>query len=201
MATAPCAETHCRYQPAGDAFRRANPGFEAVELFPMNDSAWGVMFAAGGKISPNVNLMQLYEFMWSTKPPSSVDVSKVTTDFSGLPRSPVMRKVPALTPDGRRIEINMITEPYPGSDVDTALSSAEPGGRATGSQPIRSETNRTSSAAGSRRRPLRYTKKVTPTVSRCERPERVGKGMEAGESKFPFHCHHPSATAGGFSDP
>jgi len=78
--------------PQWDAFKRANPGFEAVEFFPKNDLAWGVLFAARGKISPNVSVMQLYEFMWGTKPPSSVDVSGVNTDFSVLPRPPVTRK-------------------------------------------------------------------------------------------------------------
>jgi len=136
--------------PQWDAFKRANPGFEVVQLFPMYDEAWGIMFAARGKISSRVDSKQLAEFMWSTEPPVSVDVSKVTTDFSDLPR-PVFKKVPAITPDGRRIEIDLVTELYPGSDVNSARSKAEPSGPANGSQPIRSETNSTSSAAGSRR--------------------------------------------------
>ena len=77
-------------RPQWDAFKRTNPGFEAIELYPMTDSpyAWGVMFAARGRISPNVNSMRLAEFMWSTKPPSSVDVSMVTTDYTGLQGPP-----------------------------------------------------------------------------------------------------------------
>ena len=89
-----------------DAFKRANPGFESVELFPRYDEAEGVMFAAKGKISSRVDSQQLAEFMWSTKTPVSVDVSKVTNDFSDLfsdlPR-PKFKKVWTVTPDGRRI--------------------------------------------------------------------------------------------------
>ena len=139
--------------PQWDAFKRANPGFEAVELFSEYDEAYGVQFAAKGRVPWSVDLKQLAEFMWSTKPPFSVDIFKVTTDLSSLPRlarAPT-KKMPAVTPDGRRIEVDVIAEPYPGSDLDTARSRAEPEGPANGSQPIRSETNLTSSAAGSRR--------------------------------------------------
>ena len=137
--------------PQWDAFKRANPGFEAVELFPMNDSAWGVMFAAKGRIPWSVDLKHLAEFMWSTKPPFSVDVSRVDKDFSQAPRFPDTKKTTAVTPDGRRIEVDVVAEPYPGSDLNTARPRAEPGGPANRNQPIRSETNSTSSAAGSRR--------------------------------------------------
>ena len=67
-------------RPQWDTFKRANPGFEAVQLFPMYDQASGIMFGARGKISSQLDLKQLAEFMWSTKPPVSVDISKVTTD-------------------------------------------------------------------------------------------------------------------------
>ena len=137
--------------PQWDAFRRAHPGFEAVELFPGYDLAYGVRFAAKGRVPWSVDLNQLAEFMRNTKPPFPVDIFKVDKDYSAAPRAPVTKKVPAITPDGRRIEIDVPTEPYPGSDVNTARSKAEPGGPANGSQPIRSETNSTSSAAGSRR--------------------------------------------------
>ena len=137
--------------PQWDAFRRAHPGFEAVELFPGYDLAYGVRFAAKGRVPWSVDLKQLEDFMSSTKPPFPVDIFKVDKDYSAAPRAPVMRKFPVLTPDGRRIEIDVPTEPYPGSDVNTARSKAEPGGPANGSQPIRSETNSTSSPAGSRR--------------------------------------------------
>jgi len=138
-------------RPQWDAFKRAHPGFEAVELFPRYDEAHGVRFAAKGRVPGSVDLKQLAEFMWSTKPPFSVDVSRVDTDFSEAPRSPVTKKMTVVTPDGRRFEIDVPTEPYPGSDVNSAQSKAEPGGPANVSQPIHSETNSRSSAAGSRR--------------------------------------------------
>ena len=139
--------------PQWDAFKRANPGFEAVELFPRYDEAYGVRFAAKGRVPWSVDLKQLAEFMSSTKPPFSVDIFKVTTDLSSLTRlpRPVIKKMTVITPDGRRIEVDVAAEPYPGSDLDTARSRAEPGGPANRSQPIPSETNSTSSAAGSRR--------------------------------------------------
>lgn len=140
--------------PQWDAFKHANPGFEAVELFPGYDEAYGVRFAAKGRVPWSVDLKPLADFMRSTKLPYSIDISKVNTGSSGLPRPPVMRELPVSTPDGRRIEIDVPAEPYPGSDVNTARSKAEPGPPATASQPIRSETNSTSSAAGLRRRPL-----------------------------------------------
>ena len=121
--------------PQWDAFKRAHPGFEAVELFPKYDEAWGVVFAARGKISAKVNPNQLAEFMRSTKPPVSVDVSRVNTDLSDLRRS-VFKKVPAVTPDGRRIEIDVITELSSGADTNAARSKAESGDPAKGSQPI-----------------------------------------------------------------
>ncbi len=139
--------------PQWDAFKRANPGFEAVELFPGYDEGHGVRFAAKGKVPWDVDLKQLAEFMWSTKPPFAVDIFKVTTDYSNAPRvrSPRTKKMTAITPDGRRIEVDVPVEPYPGTDLDTARSKAETGNPANGSQPTRSETNSTSPAAGSRR--------------------------------------------------
>ena len=67
--------------PQWAAFKRANPGFEAVELFPGYSEAYGVKFAAKGRVPWSVDLKQLDEFMSSTKPPSSVDISKVTTSL------------------------------------------------------------------------------------------------------------------------
>jgi len=55
-----------------------------------------------------------------------------------------------MTTDGRPIETEVVTKPYPGSDLDAARSKAEPGGPATGIQPIHSDSDSTSSAAGSR---------------------------------------------------
>ena len=50
--------------------------------------------------------------MWSTKPPFSVDIFKVTTDtdLSSLPRlpRPATKKTTAVTPDGRRIEVDVV---------------------------------------------------------------------------------------------
>ncbi len=63
--------------PQWDAFKRANPGFEAVELFPRYDEANGVRFAAKGWVPWSVELKQLAEFMSSTKPTFPVDVSRV----------------------------------------------------------------------------------------------------------------------------
>lgn len=127
--------------PRWDAFKRAHPGFEAVELFPRQDMASGVSLAAKGRVHWSVDLTPLAEFMWSTQPPSSIDISKVTTD---LPNPPT-KKMTALTPDGRRIEVDVLVMP------EAARSKAELGGATNGSQPIRSVTNSTSSAAGSRR--------------------------------------------------
>lgn len=134
-----------------DAFKHAHPGFEAVELFPRCDEAYGVMFAAKGRVPWSVDLNQLAEFMSSTKPPVLINVLQVTKDFSNAPSAPVFKKMSIVTIDGRRTEILVPTEPHHGSDVTSARSKAEPGSPSNGSQPIRSETNSTSSAAGSRR--------------------------------------------------
>jgi hypothetical protein len=137
--------------PQWEAFKRANPGFEAVELFPRYDEAYGVRFAAKGKVPWSVNLNELAGFMSGTKPPASVDVSRVTTDLSGLPRPPATKKVTVVTPEGRRIEVEVAAEPYPGSDSEIARSRGGTGGPANGGRPIPSGTNSTPAAAGSRR--------------------------------------------------
>jgi hypothetical protein len=67
--------------PQWDAFKRANPGFEAVELSPRYDEAYGVMFTAKGSVPWSADVKQLAEFMGSTKPPFRVDVSRVTTSL------------------------------------------------------------------------------------------------------------------------
>ena len=67
--------------PQWDAFKRANPGFEAVELFPRYDDAYGVRFAAKGWVPWSVDLKQLAELMSSTKPPFPVDVSRVENRY------------------------------------------------------------------------------------------------------------------------
>jgi len=70
--------------PQWGAFKGANPGFEAVELFPKYDEAYGVRFAAKGQVATSSSkanpIQQIEEFMWSTKPPSSVgvDASRVS---------------------------------------------------------------------------------------------------------------------------
>lgn len=64
--------------PQWDAFKHAHPGFEAVELFPRCDEANGVSLAAKGRVPWSVDLNQLAEFMWSTKPPVSINVLQVT---------------------------------------------------------------------------------------------------------------------------
>ena len=137
--------------PQWNAFKRAHPGFEAVEIFPRYDLADGVCLAAKGMVHWSVDLNQLAEFMRSTKQPFSIDVLQVSKDFSNATPAPGYKKMSVGTIDGRRIEIVVPTEPYHGSDVTSARSKAEPGSPANGSQPIRSETNSTASAAGSRR--------------------------------------------------
>lgn len=137
--------------PQWDAFKRAHPGFEAVELFPEFDMAYGVRFAAKGVVHWSVDVNQLSEFMCSTKSPFSIDVLQVTKDFSNASPAPGYKKMSVVTIDGRRIEIVVPTEVYHGSDVTSARTQAEPGSPVNGSQSIRSETNSTSSAAGSRR--------------------------------------------------
>jgi hypothetical protein len=137
--------------PQWDAFKHAHPGFEAVELFPEFDEGYGVRFAAKGQVPWSVDVNQLAEFMRSTKQPFAIDVLQVSKDFSNASPTPGYKKMSVVLIDGRRIEILVPTEPYHGSDETSARSKAEPGSPANGSQPIRSETNSTSSAAGSRR--------------------------------------------------
>lgn len=141
-------------RPQWEAFQRSNPGFAAVELFPRYDEAYGVVFAAKGTVPWSVEMRQLAEFMWSTQPPCSVDTLKVTTDPSTPPwlASPAVEKATVLTADGRRIQVDVAAEPYPGSNLTASGSGAEqPVGPANRSQPIRSKTNSTSSTAGSHR--------------------------------------------------
>jgi len=140
-----------KISPQWDAFKRAHPGFEAVELFPKYDEANGVSLAAKGRVHWSVDVNQLAEFMSSTKLPFSIKVFQVAKDFSDAPSAPGYKKMYVGTIDGRRIEIVVPTEPYHGSDDTSARSKAEPGSPANGSQPIRSETNITPAAAGSRR--------------------------------------------------
>ena len=150
--------------PQWDAFKRANPGFEAVELFPRYDGAYGVRFAAKGWVPWSVDLKQLAEFMSSTKPPFPVDVSRVENRYQSfgpvagektfvMPdgREMEFEKKTFVMPDGREMELDLLVEPGRGSNFTTTRSIAEPVGSANGRQPIRSETNSTSSAAGSRR--------------------------------------------------
>lgn len=124
-----------------DAFKRAHPGFGQVELFPRYDEAYGVSLAAKGSVHWSMDLKPLVEFMRSSQLPFSIDISQLTTD---LPH-PATKKMTALTPDGRRIEVDVDVKP------DTAKSRSEPAGSANGSQPIRLETNSSTSAAGSHR--------------------------------------------------
>lgn len=136
--------------PQWDAFKRAHPGFEAVELFPRYDEANGVSLAAKGRVHWSVDVNQLAEFMSSTTLPVSINVIQVAKDFSDAPSAPGFKKVSVLI-DGKRVEIAVPTDSYHGSDVISARSKAEPASPLNGSQPIRSETNSTSSSAGSRR--------------------------------------------------
>ncbi|MCC7375201.1 MAG: hypothetical protein IT581_11160 [Verrucomicrobiales bacterium] len=99
--------------PRWNAFRQGHPGFEGVELVPMNDSAWGVVLAAKGKISPDVTELQLYEFLMSTQPPASVDTSKVTTDLSLIHPVPVLNNNSVLTLEGRPVETHRISNDVP----------------------------------------------------------------------------------------
>ncbi len=137
--------------PQWDAFKHAHPGFEAVELFPEFDEGYGVRFAAKGQVPWSVDVNQLAEFMRSTKQPFAIDVLQVSKDFSNASPTPGYKKMSVVLIDGRRMEILAPTEPYHGSDDTSARSKAEPASPANGSQPIRSETNATSSSAGSRR--------------------------------------------------
>jgi hypothetical protein len=118
--------------PQWDAFKRAHPGFEAVELFPEFNMSYGVSFAAKGTVPWPVDLNQLAEFMSSTKPPFSVDIAKVTKDFSNTP-SAFFEKMSVVTIDGKRVEILVPTKLYKGLDVTSARSKAEPGSPANGS--------------------------------------------------------------------
>lgn len=136
--------------PQWDVFKHAHPGFEAVELFPECDMAYGVRFAAKGTVPWPVDLNQLAEFMSSTKPPFSVDIAEVTKDFSNTP-SGFFEKMSVVTIDGKRVEILVPTKPYKGLDVTSARSKSEPGTPPNGSQRICSESNSTPSTAGSRR--------------------------------------------------
>lgn len=136
--------------PQWDAFKRAHPGFEAVAFFPKYDEANGVSLAAKGRVHWSVDVNQLAEFMSSTKLPFSINVFQVAKDFSDAPSAPGFKKVSVLI-DGKPVEIAVPTDSYHSSDVISARSKAEPASPANGSQPIRSETNSTSSAAGSRR--------------------------------------------------
>ena len=136
--------------PQWNAFKHVHPGFEAVELFPGCDMAYGVRFAAKGTVPWPVDLNQLAEFMSSTKPPFSVDIAKVTIDFLNKP-SAFTEKISVVTIDGKRVEVLVPTKPYKGLAVTSARSKSEPGSPANGSQPIRSETNSIPSTAGSRR--------------------------------------------------
>jgi hypothetical protein len=136
--------------PQWDAFKRAHPGFEAVELFPRYDEANCVSLAAKGRVHWSVDVNQLAEFMSSTKLPVSINVFQVAKDFSDAPSAPGFKKVSVLI-DGKRVEIAVPTDSYHSSDVISARSKAEPASPANGRQPIRSETNSTSSSAGSRR--------------------------------------------------
>lgn len=137
--------------PQWNTFKREHPGFEAVELFPKYDEANGVSFGAKGRVHWSVDVNQLAEFMRSTKQPFAIDVLQVSKDFSNASPTPGYKKMSVVLIDGRRMEILVPTEPHPGSVADSARSKAEPGSPAHGKQPIRSETNSTSSAAGSRR--------------------------------------------------
>lgn len=121
--------------PQWDAFKRAHPGFEAVELFPRYDEAYGVSLAARGRVHWSLDLKPLAEFMTSTKPPVLINVEQVTKDFSNAPSAPVYKKMSVVTIDGRRIEILVPTEPYHGSDVTAERSKAEPGSPANGNLP------------------------------------------------------------------
>ena len=136
-------------RPQWDAFKRANPGFNAVELFPKYDEASGVVFAARGSISPLVNQLQLYEFMLGTGPPCSVDIDPLTTELSGIPTAPAMRKV--VTVDGRRVVVVVPAEPYPRSIVPPARSPARTTGPTPPDQPSRVESHPTPSAEGLQR--------------------------------------------------
>ena len=90
--------------PQWDAFKRANPGFEAVELYPGYDGAYGVRFAAKGSVPWNVDLNRLYEFMRSTKPPVAVDFFKVMTAL------PATKKMTLVGSNGWRIEADVVAE-------------------------------------------------------------------------------------------
>lgn len=122
-------------RPQWEAFKRANPGFNAVELLPRYDEASGVVFAARGSISPFVNQLQLYEFMTGTRPPCSVDIDRLTTELSGIPTAPAMREV--VTVDGRRVVVVVPAEPHPSSIVPPARAPARTTGRTPPDQPSR----------------------------------------------------------------
>lgn len=135
-----------RIRPQWEAFQRAHPAFENVQLIAKNDMAWGVVFAATGKISLDAHLIQLIEFMWGTQPPSSVDASQVITDFSQAIPPPVMKKVSALTTDERRIELEVPAEHYPVPHATPPRPPNGPAGLINPGQPIHAEGHRTPSA-------------------------------------------------------
>lgn len=135
-----------RIRPQWEAFKRANPGFNAVELFPKYDEASGVVFAAKGSISPFVNQLQLYEFMVGTRPPCSVDIGRLTTELSGIPAAPALRKV--VTVDRKPVVVVVPAEAHPRSIVPPARSPARTAGPTPPDQPIRMESHPTPSAEG-----------------------------------------------------
>lgn len=144
-----CVRKHIEdIRPQWDEFKRANSGFDAVELLPEYDEASGVAFAARGSISPDANQLRLYEFMWGTKPPCSVDIDRLTTERWGIPTAPAMRKV--VTLDGRRVVVLVPAKPDPGAVGDSARSAIGPGGPTHGSQPTPSPTNRAASGEPNR---------------------------------------------------
>lgn len=133
-------------RPQWEAFKRVNPGFNAVELFAEYDEASGVVFAARGRISPLMNQLQLYEFMLGTRPPCSVELDRLNTELSGIPTAPAMRKV--VTVDGRRMVVLVPAETYPRPSVTPAGSPARPAGPTPPDQAIRVESHPTPSVEG-----------------------------------------------------
>ena len=124
-----------KVDPQWKAFKRANPGFDSIELFASGDAAYGAKLKARGTLSSYEREKQLYKFVASTQPPPY--------PFDTL-----------------EVKVNDVTEYITAEELERSIKSgklnrlqngSEPGGPANGSQPIRSETNRTSSAAGSRR--------------------------------------------------